>query len=123
MEMFDKDNLTYPDVTRLIDFTGNEGKINFTKVFAEAKAKGYKLKKSEVLSSHYLMHYEGSYYRLGLLDSSFGIIDDGEDAAVFHLDGDYRSRLVINNNLGVCVVMPVNISEAPEEDFIIIETK
>ena len=107
LEMFDKDNLPYPDVTRLIDFTGNEGKIDFTKVFAEAKSKGYKLKKSEVLGSYYLLHYKGSYYRLGLIDCSFGIINDGEEAAVFHLDGDYRSKLVsISEICGSLVALP-----------------
>ena len=122
MELFDKDNLTYPDITRLIDFSGQEGKINFSKVFAEAKSKGYKLKKSEILNSHFLMHHDGAYYRLGLVDISFGIINDGEDASVFYVPGEYRSKLTINNNLGVCVVMPVDINKAPDDDFIIIES-
>lgn len=119
MKMFNEEFGNYPDITRLIDFTGNEGRIDFNKVFAEAKSKGYKLKKSEVIGSGYLMHYKGSYYRLGLVDSTFGIINDGEPASVFHLDGDYRSKLVINNALGVCVIMPVNIENLPEEAVVI----
>ena len=120
MKLFNEEFGNYPDITRLIDFTGNEGSIDFNKVIAEAKSKGYKLKKSEVYSNGYLMHYKGSYYRIGLVDSTFGIINDGEPASVFHLDGDYRSKLVINNNLGVCVIMPVNI-ESVTEDLTIIE--
>lgn len=122
MKLFDK-SLNYPDVTRLIDLTGTEGRINFKKVFAEAKSKGYKLKKSEVLNTHFLMHHEGAYYRIGLLESTFGIIDDGEEAAVFYVPNEYRSRLTIKNNLGVCVIMPVDISKAPEQDLVIIEVK
>ena len=121
MELFDKESLTYPDVSRLIDFSGQEGRINFSKVFAEDKSKGYKLKKSEVTNSKYLMLHEEAYYRIGLIESSFGIIDDGEEAAVFYVPGDYRSRLIINNNLGVCVIMPVNIENARDEDLVIIE--
>ena len=119
MKMYNEDYGTYPDVTRLIDFTGDEGRIDFNKVLAEAKSKGYKLKKSEVTSSGYLMLYKGSYYRLGLVDSTFGIINDGEPASVFHLDGDYRSKLVVNNALGVCVIMPVNFENIPEEAVVI----
>jgi hypothetical protein len=120
MKMFNDEFGNYPDVTRLIDFTGNEGRIDFGSVIAEAKSQGYKLKKSEVTSNSYLMHYDGAYYRIGLIDSTFGVIDDGEPASVFHVPGDYRSKLVINNALGVCVIMPLNI-ESVTEDLVIIE--
>lgn len=123
IKMFNEEYGNYPDVTRLIDFTGNEHTIDFNKVFAEAKSKGYKLKKSEVTGSYYVMHFKGSYYRLGLIDITYGIINDGEPASVFHVDGDFRSRLIVNNSLGVCVIMPVDINNAPKEDLIIIEVE
>lgn len=122
MKLFNEEFGNYPDVSRLIDFSGNEGLIDFNKVIAEAKSKGYKLKKSEVLDSNYLMHYKDSYYRIGLIDSTFGIINDGKPAAVFHVNEQRFSKLVINNDLGVCVIMPLRIEDAPE-DVVIIEVE
>lgn len=123
IEMFDNCNGAYPDVTRFIDFGGVEQTLDFNKIFAEAKSKGYKLKKSEVTGNGYLMLYEGTYYRLGLIDASYGIINDGEKASVFHVPGDYKSRLVINNSLGVCLIMPVNYEPSPYDTTTIIEVK
>ena len=123
IEMFDKDTGNYPDVTRLINFDGVERELDFDKIFAEAKSKGYKLKKSEVAGNGYLMYYEGTYYRLGLIEASYGIINDGEKASVFHTPGDYKSRLVINNSLGVCLIMPVNYEMSPYDTTTIIEVE
>ena len=122
MKLFNEEFGNYPDVTRLIDFTGNEDLIDFNKVIAKAKSKGYKLKKSEVFNSHYLMKYKDSYYRIGLIDSTFGIINDGKPAAVFHVNEQRFSKLTINNDLGVCVIMPLRIEDAPE-DAVIIEAE
>ena len=116
---------SYPNVGNLISFNGVERKIDFKAIFAEAASKGYKLNKSELntFKYKYLLLYEGAYYKLGLVDASYSIIDDGEEASVFCEHGSFRSSLVINNSLGICVVMPIRI-ENPEEslqDKIIIE--
>lgn len=88
IELFDKEKLKYPDVTRLISFEGIKRKVDFSKVFAEAKSRGYKLTKKEVGAGfEYLMLYDGTYYKIGLLEASYGIIDDGEEAMVYHPDG------------------------------------
>lgn len=117
IEMFDEENGKYPDVTRLIRFDGIKKKLDFAKVIAEAKSKGYRLNKKEVESTFkYLMVYDGTYYKIGLLDASFGIIDDGEIAMTYHPDGE-RMPLTIQTGLGVCMIMPVKYDGIdPEED-------
>ena len=96
LELFDSINDgTYPDVTRLIKCDGVPHKIDFTKVLAEAKSKGYKLKKSEVVGNGYLMHYDGSYFRIGLLDITYSIINDGKEATVYHKEGSGGSPITI----------------------------
>lgn len=118
IEMFDENDGKYPDVTELLRFDGIKKKIDFHKVLAEAKSKGYKLTKPEVGSKFkYLMLYDGAYYKIGLLDASLSMIDDGEIAMTYHPDGE-RMPLTIQTSLGICVIMPVKfyIGEPKEED-------
>jgi hypothetical protein len=123
IEMFeDKDR--YPDVTRLMHTSGDKREIDIHKVIAEAKSKGYKLTKSEVSFNYkYLMLYDGAYFKIGLLDSSFAIIDDGKPAIVYHESGT-RRPLTIKNDIGYCMIMPVKYEGDPEENGItVIEVK
>lgn len=114
----------YPDVTRLVNFRGVERVVNFRKIFAEAKSKGYRLKKSELSGDKYkfLLHFHGAYFKLGLIDATFAIIDDGEPATVFHV-GDGRSPMTINTSVGVAVVMPMFVEneDGIDPDITIIE--
>ena len=103
----------YPPVARLLNYDGTEGKIDIGRVIAEAKSKGYKLTKTAMYSNDYLMHYDGAYFRIALLDSTYGIIDDGKEAIVYHVHGARRA-LTITTDIGVAVVMPVFIEDEPE---------
>lgn len=120
MQLFNTEAGNYPDVTRLINFYGDEEKVDFSKVIAKAKAKGYKLKKSEVNGNNYLMFYEGNYFRIGLLDSTFAIIDDGKEATVYHVKDSIRP-ITIKTSIGICVVMPMRYESEPDDGVIIIE--
>lgn len=121
IEMFDETKGNYPDVGRLIRFDGIKKKLDFAKVIAEAKSKGYKLTKSEVnYAFKYLMLYDGTYYKLGLLDASFKIIDDGKEAMTYHPDG-VRMPLTIQTSIGMCMIMPVKFNDEPDDSYIVIE--
>lgn len=120
MSKFDETKGNYPDVTRLIHFDGEEDTIDISDVIAKAKAQGYKLNKSTVNGNQYLMLYKGTYYRIGLLDSTFSIIDDGEPATVYHIPDSYRP-LTIRTSLGIGVVMPIRYESENNEESIIIE--
>lgn len=110
----------YPPVSNLIKFDGDEGKIDFARVMAEAKSKGYKLKKSEIMSNDYLMHYGGAYFRIALIDITYSVIDDGNEATVYHVN-NARRPLTIQNDIGIGVVMPVFIDGEPDEHAVVIE--
>ena len=116
LELFDNAHGNYPDVTRLVHFDGNERVIDFSEVIADAKSKGYKLVKGEVdFHFKYLMLYDGSYYKIGLLDATFGIIDNGKPTLTYKAKGPNKP-LTIENDIGVCVIMPVRYDVEPEED-------
>lgn len=120
MELFDPETGNYPDVTRLIHFDGTEEKIDISKVMAKAKAQGYRLKKSETNENNYLMFYEGNYYRIGLLDYSYSIIDDGGEVIFYHVPNSMKP-LVIKNNLGIAMIMPIRYESEPYDGVIVIE--
>ena len=118
--MFDTSTGNYPDISRLVDLTGHEDKIDFNKVIAEAKSKGYKLKRVELMSNDYLMRYNGAYFRIALVDCTYGIIADGEKATVYH-SGDKFGKLTIKNDIGICVVLPIRMDGKPAEWVTIID--
>lgn len=90
------------------------------KVIAEAKSLGYKLKVAEVNGSFkYLMYYDGAYFKVGLLEASYGIINDGEEAIVYHDPGS-RTPITIKTSLGYCVVMPMHLGSDDIDNYIII---
>lgn len=112
MEHFENaDN--YLNVQKMFVFDGLEKEIDFIKIIAEAKSKGYKLKRSEVDSNdfNYILHYDGAYYKIGLLDATYSIIDNGEKAKVYHKNGNSTAPIVIKNDIGIAVVLPVKYND------------
>lgn len=109
MELFeDQDN--YLNIQKMIVFNGEEKEIDFNTIIAEAKSKGYKLKKSEVEQGDnfkYVFHYDNAYFKIGLLDSTYSIINDGQKATVWH-PGNRKehSPIIIKNSIGVCLILP-----------------
>lgn len=118
IELFDKETGNYPDVARLVGLKGNSIKIDIHKVIAEAKAKGYKLVNREVDYGYkYLMLFDGSYYKIGLLDATFAIIDDGEPPMSYKVSGPNKP-LTLETDIGYCLLMPIRYNGDPEENGI-----
>lgn len=114
----------YPNVSRLINLDGDEYKIDFNKIFADAKSKGYKLKKSELdgVKYKYLFKYQDTYFKLGLLDLTFSIIDDGKEATIYYRKK--KAPITIKTSIGICIVMPMNLESEDileESNLIVIE--
>ena len=60
----------------------------------------------EVNGNNFMLHYNGAYFRLGLVEATYRIIDDGNYATIYH-DGKNVSPMTIENDIGVCLVLPV----------------
>ena len=122
IEMCDEPD-RYPPVAKLISFDGNEDTIDFNKVLAEAKSKGYKFSKNAIFSNEYLMRYNGGYFRIALVDCTYGVIDDGKPVTVYH-NGDRFGRLTIKNDIGVCLILPIRYDGDPEADnYVVIDAQ
>ncbi len=111
MKLFENPD-KYLNVEKMVMFEGEEKEIDFNAIIADAKSKGYKLKKSEVEQGEdfkYAFHYDDAYFKIGLLDSTYSIINDGEKAIVWHPENNKRvSPITIKNSFGICVVLPFN---------------
>ena len=121
IELFD-DKSRYPDVTKLIRFDGDIKTIDLNAALAEAKSKGYKLKQSEVTGKPgYLFHYNNAYFKVGLVDITYGVINDGGKVMAYH--SGKNGSIVITNDIGVCAIMPMRYVVEPEKDIVIIDIK
>ena len=91
-------------------------------ILAEAKAKGYKYKKSEIgrcQDFQYAFKYKEGYFKVGLLDQAFSIINDGEKAEVYYTGA--KGLLFIKTSIGIAGILPFNAMENIEERKTVIE--
>lgn len=110
IETYDNTNGDYFNVSRFISFNGNMEKLDLNNVLATAKSKGYKYKKSELGTSKngvYYLKYKETYYKIGLLDKAYSIINDGEEAEVYY--SGKSDVLIIKNNIGIAGIYPINL--------------
>lgn len=84
--------------------------VNLNLPLASAKSNGYVLKRSEVEDDgdfKYVLHYDNAYFRMGVFDSAYAIINDGTTAHVCRPGKrDSRSPMVIANSIGICLILP-----------------
>lgn len=107
IDLLDATKTPYPDVNKWLVFNGFERKINFSEIFAKAKSHGYILSKRYISNPRlsYLFKYGNAYYNLALLDITYRIIDDGESALLYHLEGP-KNPITIKTSVGICMVLP-----------------
>ena len=102
----------YLKVDSSIKYDGIGIEIDLNTILAKAKSRGYKLKKSEVKEKFkYLLHYDGAYYKVGLLDINYSIINDNNKAIIYHKKSDKLAPIIIKNDIGICVVLPIKCNE------------
>ena len=122
LESFDKSKGKYFDVASLMNYSKASYKdvINFSEILAKAKMEGYKFSAKEY--SHdfkYLLHYKDAYYKIGLLDKAYSIIDNGESSDAYYTSR--KSPLYIKNEIGFVCILPININSVSSiQDKIII---
>lgn len=111
----------YPDVVRLIPTNGEAGQIDFNKVLAEAKSKGYKYTKTAIHNNDYLMSYKGGYFRMALVDITYGVIAQDQLTDVY-FNGKHRP-LTIQNDLGIGIILPIRHDGDPNEEYVVVEVE
>lgn len=80
---------------------------NLNVVLSEAKSKGYKFKHSELLSDSfiYAWNYRDAYYKMGILDQAFEMINDGKSVKLYYINA--KSPLFIVSSVGLAAILPM----------------
>lgn len=100
--------------------------IDFNDILSEAKSKGFKPVKQEIQYGNcakYYLRFRDAYYKIGLLNKGYSIIDGGKHQEVFY--NDKVSPLYIYNSLGIVMLLPVRIDvalkDSKDKNFVYIE--
>lgn len=110
MESYDKTSGSYFKVASMLHLLDAESVDNFdvNTILAEAKNKGYKYKKSEIgqhQDFQYCFKYKDGYFKVGLLDKAFCIIDDGKESEVYY--NGAKGLLFIKTSIGIAGILPL----------------
>lgn len=100
--------------------------IDFNDILSEAKSKGFKPVKQEIQYGNcakYYLRFRDAYYKIGILNKGYSIIDGGKHQEVFY--NDKVSPLYIYNSLGIVMLLPVRIDvalkDSKDKNFVYIE--
>ena len=55
---------------------------------------------------NYIFKYKDGYFKVGILDITYSIIYDGEDAEIYYINN--KAPLTIKTSAGISVILPVN---------------
>lgn len=119
MENYDNSNKDYFNVGKIISFNGDMEKLDLNKILAIAKTKGYKFKKCEIGANNalYYLKYKESYYKIGLLDKAFSIINDEKETEVYY--SGKNNVLIIKNSIGIAGICATNLKDDIDSKIII----
>ena len=125
MESYDNTSGSYFNVASMLNLSDAKSVDVFdvNTILAEARSKGYKYKKVEIgqhQDFQYCFKYKEGYFKVGLLDQAFSIIDDGKEAEVYY-NGE-KGLLFIKTSIGIAGILPFNVMENIEEKKTVIET-
>ena len=121
---YDNSKDTYFKVDKMITFDGTMERLNLNSILAEAKSKGYKWKKSELGNNgdfKYLFKYKDGYFKIGLLDMAYSIVNDGEEAEVYYINN--KTPITIKTSVGIALVLPVNAKDDIEKNHVVIDVE
>lgn len=107
IEAYDNSKKDYPHVEKMVDFSSfDRSTLNIDEILAEARSKGYQYKKSEIGNndSKYFLHYKNAYFKIGLIDKAYSIIDDGKITTVYYRNE--KCPLFIETSIGIATILP-----------------
>lgn len=113
----------FPNINGILSEMPKHGvKVDINKVIDVAKYAGYKYGKREIEKDFkYVWKYNDAYFKIGLIDKAFQVINDGQKANVYHRA--YNAPLFIETSIGIAAVLPMCYTESPSKNHIIVKRK
>lgn len=116
----------FPNINGILRKMSKHGiKVDINKVIDVAKHAGYKYSKCEIEGGFkdfkYVWKYEDAYFKIGLLDKAFQVINDGEKADVYYKA--FNAPLFIRTSIGIAAVLLMYYKESPRDNHIIVKRK
>lgn len=100
----------YVKLQKMIAKKGRAVSVDIGKAIAVAKSLGYKISGKEVVGSgydfNYAFYYDGAYYKVGLVDATYAVLDAGTECIVYHEEGQKKQPIVIENEIGIAIILP-----------------
>lgn len=124
MESYDNTSGSYFKVASMLNLSDAKSVDTFdiNTILAYAKSKGYKYKKSEIgngLEFQYCFKYKEGYFKVGLLDKAFSIIDDGKESEVYY--NGAKGLLFIKTSIGIAGILPFKPMKNVEEKKTVVD--
>lgn len=112
IEEYDNRGGTYYKVESQMVIDGVEDTIDMRPIFAEASKLGYRYSKNELDTGKFTTawNYKGNYFKMGILDQAFRIIDDNEPAIVY--SKGYLNPIVFKTSIGFAMILPCSTFKA-----------
>lgn len=112
-------DLQYLDVIPVIErnekYEERIGKVDFNKLFTNARANGYR--KAKKKDNPYLLRYHDCFLSLRLIDRAYSIIDNGKEADVFYAGEPYMPVKIVTN-IGFALICPMNMQQSKYDSII-----
>lgn len=112
----------YPDVAKMINKERYLGTFDMNKVLGEAKSKGYKYSKNAINENKFLLKIGNSYFRIGLVDVTYSVINNNKEVGIYKTGGR-KDFLILENDLGIAVILPVWVDMKTIGDTIVIDSE
>ena len=104
------ENGPYIDVMGMFKDRGEHIMVDFGEVFAQAKAKGYKLTKTVINSKSCVLKIKDHYFNLALVDKVVSILDDGEPMEVIIRTNDPYTPITVISSIGKGLILPIKVT-------------
>lgn len=111
-------DVKYLDINKLIDLPLNYDVVDINKILAKATEEGYSYNKKELdnYKHKYVFQYKDAFFKMGMLDQAYSIINDGEPAKVYYTGA--KGILYIETSVGLCGILPIIMKEESNKTII-----
>lgn len=125
METFDNSRNDYLKVDGMVTslYQNSFSLINVNQILADASKQGYKYSAKQCITGNaeHIVKIGNGYFNIALLEKAYKIIDNNSICECYVSNSD-KNPILIQNEIGVIVVLPIYVQSGSENKFVITES-